>query len=256
MENNKNFNIDDDKVVSNTQKDSKTKKIVFSIITVVIILLAGFWYVNFKNNIPVTEKEPQGIEKYFAWEVKDEKLDERSINIFYERFQKAKALLEENSEDFNGWLMLGDSKLQVGDYEGARDAWEYLSSIRPKNSLSYGNLAALYTYNIYNPEKAEFNYLKAIENSEGEPFNINYYRNYAEFALYFVKDREKAKKILEEGIEKNDKNYYDLAVFLSDIYKEDGDIENAIKYIEKALVLKPESEILKKELENLKKQKN
>ncbi len=234
---------------SNGEKNSGWKWVAAIVVAVVAIFIVIYGMVKDKAE---EQQEPvQGIETYFEWKVKDESLDPSTVDVFYQRFLTAKSILEEDNNNFNGWLMLGEAKMQVGDYEGARDAWEYLSEIRPKNSLSFGNLAALYTYNLYNPEKAEYNYLKAIENSKGEPFNINYYRNYAEFALYFLQDREKAKNILKEGIDANPDRYYDLAVFLADIYKEEGDSENAIQYLEKALEIKPDSALIKEELQKL-----
>lgn len=108
------------------------------------------------------------------------------------------ALLNDDSGLFNQWMDLGLLYKAIEDYEGAREAWEYASSIRPKNSISFGNLAVLYGYYLKNPALAEKNYLKSIENDPKLP---HYYVRAADFYLEVLKDKEKARKILEKGLQ-------------------------------------------------------
>lgn len=107
------------------------------------------------------------------------------------------ALLKQDPDLFNEWLDLGLLRKSVEDYEGARQAWEYASVIRPKNSLSFSNLGVLYGYYLGKPILAEKNYLKAIENSPKLPY---LYVQVADFYAEVLSDPEKARAILKRGI--------------------------------------------------------
>ncbi|MBI2108889.1 MAG: hypothetical protein HYT93_01755 [Parcubacteria group bacterium] len=106
-------------------------------------------------------------------------------------------LLKQDASLFNEWIDLGLRRKSIEDYEGARQAWEYASVIRPNNSISFGNLGALYGYYLGNPILAEKNYLKAIENDSKLPY---LYVQTADFYLEVLKDVEKAKEILKKGL--------------------------------------------------------
>ena len=109
-------------------------------------------------------------------------------------------LLAQDSTLFNQWVDLGLLRKTIGDYEGARQAWEYASAIRPHNSLSFANVGNLYGYYLKNPQKAEENLLQAIENN---PKLVYLYLQTTDFYLEVLDDRSKAKKILERGIVEN-----------------------------------------------------
>ena len=111
--------------------------------------------------------------------------------------ERLKALLKQDSNLFNEWLDLGMLYKSFDDYEGAREAWEYASVIRPVNSLSFGNLGVLYGYYLKNPVLAEKNYLKAIENDPKLPY---LYGQTADFYLEVALNPVKARSILEKGL--------------------------------------------------------
>jgi len=105
--------------------------------------------------------------------------------------------LKGNSDDFGSWIDLGLERSSYGDYEGARQAWEYASAIRPKNSVSFGNLGFLYGYQLHDSVKAEKNYLQAIGNDAA----LSYlYLQTSEFYRDVLKDTAKAKGILQQGL--------------------------------------------------------
>ena len=110
--------------------------------------------------------------------------------------------------------MLGVYRKIIGDYEGAREVWEYASAIRPQNSVSFNNLGELYAYYLKNNKKAEENYAKAIEN---DPSAIYIYRNFFDFYRYFAKDTAKARAILEKGIAANPATSSDLKNLLKSL---------------------------------------
>ena len=107
------------------------------------------------------------------------------------------ALLKQDPDLFNEWLGLGIYRKEIKDYEGARQAWEYASVIRPKNSVSFGNLGVLYGYYLQNGALAEENYLKSIENDPKLPY---LYAQTADFYLEVMNNPQKAREILEKGL--------------------------------------------------------
>ncbi len=121
--------------------------------------------------------------------------------------------LKANSDDFMSWIELGLYRNSVGDYEGARIVWEYASAIRPKNSLSFGNLGFLYGYHLNDPVRAEKNYLQAIQN---DPKMAYLYVQLAEFYRDVAKNMAKARAIIERGVRNNPDNA-ELKVILQNI---------------------------------------
>ena len=119
--------------------------------------------------------------------------------------------LKQNSDSLDNWINLGLLRKSIGDYEGARDAWEYASAIRPKNSLSFGNLGFLYGYYLNNNEKAEKNFMRAIENDSKLVYL--YYQSF-EFYRDKMKDDTKAKEIIKKGIAEIPANSKDFQTLL------------------------------------------
>ena len=97
--------------------------------------------------------------------------------------QELEISLNENPNNFDGWIAAGLHKKFFNNYSGARDAWEYAKLVSPDSSLSYLNLANLYGYYLNNLKKAEENYLLAIDrdpvNSYGSYYALaNFYRDF------------------------------------------------------------------------------
>lgn len=109
-------------------------------------------------------------------------------------------LLKGDSANFNAWMDLAFLRHTTDDYEGARQAWEYASLLRPKNSLSYSNLGNLYGYYLGDAVSAERNLLQALEN---DPKNIYVYIQTYRFYLEVAKDSGKARAAIEKGVTEN-----------------------------------------------------
>lgn len=112
---------------------------------------------------------------------------------------------------FSYWLDLGSYRRMIGDYEGAREAWEYVNTIRPLNSISFNNLGDLYAYYLKDNKKAEENFLTAVKNG---PEQVYIYRNLYDFYRNVLKDDTKAKAILEKGVAANPDSSQDLKYLL------------------------------------------
>ena len=134
-------------------------------------------------------------------------MSEDTKRIATAKIQDLSSQLKKDSDNLENWLVLGVYRKMIGDYEGAREVWEYAGAIRPQNSISFNNLGELYAYYLKDNAKAEENYKKAIENDSSA---IYIYRNFFDFYRYFAKDTAKARAILEQGIATNPSTSSDL----------------------------------------------
>ncbi|MGB2762232.1 MAG: tetratricopeptide repeat protein [Minisyncoccales bacterium] len=171
-----------------------------------------------------------------------------------EKFDKAKADLKENPNDYLALIAIAQVKYQVQDLDGAEKVYLMALEIQPTNTLILNNLGDIYNQKK-EYQKASEMYLKIIESN---PKWINAYRELAAIYKYHLKDRyPEMEVILLKGLEKSKEftgeapvDFYSmLAVF----YKETGQVEKAIKYFEKVLELTPENQGAEIELEELKK---
>ena len=105
--------------------------------------------------------------------------------------------LKTDGTNFNNWMDLGLLRHTIGDYEGAREAWEYASALRPKNSISFSNLGNVYGYYLKDAAKAEKNLLQAIAN---DTKLVYLYMQTYDFYRDVLKDSVKAKGIIEKGV--------------------------------------------------------
>jgi len=99
------------------------------------------------------------------------------------------------------WVGLGIQRKQLGDYEGARDAWEYAKSIEPGNIVPWNNLGDLYHFYLKNYTKSEENWKKTVA------IRSDYVQGYRGlYELYTYSMKEKTAEIpimLKRAIEKN-----------------------------------------------------
>ncbi len=112
---------------------------------------------------------------------------------------------------------MGIWRKTIGDYEGAREAWEFVTLIRPNDPVAFHNLGDLYAQYIIDFSKAENNYLAAIARAPETTF---YYVKLYEFYRYFVRKPDSAENILIQGIKAT--NDPDLKTILEDFRKEIG----------------------------------
>ena len=148
-------------------------------------------------------------------------MSEDAKKIVTAKIQNLSSQLKKDSDNLENWLVLGVYRKIIGDYEGAREVWEYAGAIRPQNSVSFNNLGELYAYYLKDNKKAEENYAKAIEN---DPSAIYIYRNFFDFYRYVAKDTIKARAILEKGIAANLATSSDLKSLLQNVQPATSDL--------------------------------
>ncbi|MEK7614285.1 MAG: hypothetical protein AAB428_01290 [Patescibacteria group bacterium] len=183
-----------------------------------------------------------------------ENLDPAVRGEIMARIKATIAELKKNLTSFSDWINLGIERKQLGDYEGAAEAWEYVSLIQPKNAVSFSNLGDLYTNFLKDYPKAEKNMLTVVELN---PNSIAGYRNlYGLYGLYYKDKAGETPKILEVGLKNNPENY-DLLVLSGQYYKGIGDITKAKSYYERALLVAEKAgqttakQLIEAEIQNL-----
>jgi len=166
-----------------------------------------------------------------------------------DRFNVVISDIDKTPDSVELWVSLGNIKKSFEDYEGARNAWEYASLIRPGGATSYVNLGDLYWHFLPNYPKAEFNYKKAIENS---PQSIGIYKDLSDMYRYDYKEKSQmADDILFDGLSQNPNNV-SILIWLAGYYRDTGNKTKAIEYFEKAFKIEPDNAAIKREIEDLK----
>jgi tetratricopeptide (TPR) repeat protein len=146
--------------------------------------------------------------------VKDDTLPEESKNRAISEIKMIIAILKNDYDRREEWLNLGLWRKSIGDYEGAAEAWKFVTVIRPDDPVAYHNLGDLYSQYLPDFPKAEQYYLTAIEkDTEHQPF---FYVKLYEFYRYYSKKPDLAEKILLDGLKTNPNNEY-LQSLLDDL---------------------------------------
>lgn len=102
------------------------------------------------------------------------------------------------------WLQLAILKKGIGDYEGSRDIWEYVTLLRPHEITAFLNLGDVYTYYLKDYAKADQS-LRAAMKVDRQ--NEMAYIRLSELYIYFYKEKEaQAEAVLKDGIAANPNN--------------------------------------------------
>lgn len=175
-------------------------------------------------------------------------LSEERRQKLYGTIQNDGTAVKKDPNLFNVWIELGLLKKIIGDYEGARDAWEYAGAIRPKNAVSFANLGEIYASYLKNPAKAEKNFKIAIANQPNAP---GAYITLSDF--YSAEGRaQDAIDILLKGNTANPKSV-DIIKMLGRRYGEVKNYTQAILWWQKVLALEPGNAAVAAEIDSLKK---
>ncbi|MFH1402204.1 MAG: hypothetical protein ABIG87_01090 [Patescibacteria group bacterium] len=123
---------------------------------------------------------------------------EEAQQIMIDKMETTSQELKNDPTDFSNWLYLGLDRKAIGDYKGAKLAWEYAKLLDSYNFVVRGNLGDLYAYYLRDNKKAEENYLKALEL---DPSQVYLYYKTAEFYRDFLEDIQKAREIVQKGLD-------------------------------------------------------
>lgn len=158
--------------------------------------------------------------------------------------------VRENPDFFNGWINIGILKKIIGDYEGARDAWEYASIIRPANAVSFANLGELYWNYLHTYPLAEKNFKIAIKNY---PADVNTYISLSNLYFYSYKEKSgSAAGALLDGLAANPGDDT-LLRKLADLYEMQGDVARALETWQKVQDRTPQDQEVARHIAELKK---
>jgi hypothetical protein len=104
-------------------------------------------------------------------------------------------------DQYNLWLALGALYQDIGDYQGAQQAFQYVSEISPKNVVSFNNLGILYQYYLKDYPKAESSFMTALHN---DPHYILTYSNLFDlYRLSYKTNTTAAADIVKLGLKNN-----------------------------------------------------
>lgn len=213
---------------------SRKKTLWLILFLIVIFATAGYLLLVKKGSEPEDQ-----IEKFFTLDkIVRTDLPEVKLAEYQERMAAAKVnrAMSEDGFNFRAFMEAGSIKKGVGDWEGARDIWEYVNVKRPKNSVSFANLGDLYANFLKDPIKAEQNFLKAIENDPSDP---GYVRNLLELYEYQMPNKLGfSEQVFTKAIEKNpDKaEFWLLLAHFEELAK---NYDKAIEAWEKVKTLEP-----------------
>ena len=153
--------------------------------------------------------------------------------ILTSNIKKLQASLARNYDNYGDWMDLAIRYKMAGDYDGAREIWEYISYIHPSEPVSLHNLGDLYAHYLKDYPKAEDYYKQAID---AEPTQAIHYL--ALFDLYrysYKQNTNAAVDILKLGIPRVVGNEaIDMYTALGSYYQDKKDSADAIIYFTKA----------------------
>ena len=141
-------------------------------------------------------------------------ITEKNRQEYVLQIQEISSTLKGNYDYLQGWLQLGILRKQIGDYEGAIEAWDFAGVLRPNNATSFLNLADLYAFYIKDRIKAEGSFLKAVS---ADPQNGFAYFQFAGFYRDILQNVAKAKEILRQGISAGVDTTGDLQLLLNSL---------------------------------------
>ncbi len=214
---------------------NKKTQIVLEIIIGAVIVIGGIGYyiytdmLTVKNTIKKGEKTtktvlPKGINiegtgdytvkitpiKTKNESVKVPNLDRKIVftvnisvktqNILKQKIEDISNKLKKDSNVSVNWIALGTYRKNIGDYDGALEAWNYAIYLSPSNSVVYNNIGDLYAYFLKDNVLAEKNLLKAIDVA---PKDIYSYFKMSEFYVDILKNQSAARAIVKKGIKEN-----------------------------------------------------
>lgn len=157
-------------------------------------------------------------------------------------------IIQHNPKSYRIWNNLGIEAEKQGKVELAKKAYEQATLLDSTNPVAFHNLGVVFLREN-NFERAEFYFKTAIEKDK------KFFYSYLLLAkLYWDnKQLDKAKEILKKYLTVGERA--DIYFVLSQLYKEENNIEESTKYLSEALRLDPKNSLYRQEMELLQKAK-
>jgi len=150
---------------------------------------------NFSRPEEEIEKQISTLDRKIAVKAN---LQESTKNKAIMDIKEITAKLKEDYDQLQEWLQLGLLRNLIGDYEGAKQAWEFAAVIRPKDPVAFHNLGDLHWMQLSDFPKAEKYFSEAIEKGPQHPL---FYIKLHELYRYSYKEKsDLADDVLEQGI--------------------------------------------------------
>lgn len=159
--------------------------------------------------------------------------NQETREVLERRIADLNKVLKADYDKYDKWVDLGILRKLVGDYEEARNIWEFASIVWPDSVVAFHNLGDLYHFYLNDYKKAEVNKLQVIK------LDPNYIPEYGLIydlykRMYGIGD-SRTVGILLKGLNVNPQSV-DLMILTAGHYREVKDTANARKYFEMALV--------------------
>lgn len=140
-------------------------------------------------------------------------------------------LIEDPTRGFD-WLNLALSYHGVGDYDGAREVWEFMTKVSPTDTVSFDNLGKLYHFTLKDFPKSESYFKQSIALN---PYLINSYLDLFDLYRYSYKtETTAAADTLLQALTIFPDNL-DIMVLLGGYYRDQGDTKRARESFQRAL---------------------
>lgn len=176
--------------------------------------------------------------------------NEDQKNQIYISIKNSSKKVKERPDFLEDWLQIGILKKMIGDFEGARDSWEYAGVVSPLNSVSFANLGELYWRYLHDYPKSESNFKISIKNKPNDPLT------YISFSgLYFYSYKEKqdlADDVLFDGLKANPEDT-NLMKALASLYEKQKEYLKSLEWWERVLKNEPNNKDVAKTIEDIRK---
>ncbi len=141
------------------------------------------------------------------------------------------AKLNSDPTQIANWLDLAVQYHQAGDYQGAREIWEFLVKVAPNELTPYDNLGRLYRLDLKNYPKAEEYFRKSIAVKASV---VAYMELYELYKYSYKTGTNTVIDLLKEASAKFPQNP-DFSALLGLEYRDRGDKENARLWLQKGV---------------------
>lgn len=194
--------------------------------------------------------ESSEFSRYFAWNMRNPQLTTEQQQQSRTEFDQSIAAIKANPDDFNSWMVLGNAKLTIQDYEGAVDVFIHAGELRPFNSVSFNNLGHIYATFLKQNDLAVDAYRRAIANSADEERNEFYVRSLGDLQDLTMNDPAAALVTFEDGLRRKPKSTQLLAR-AAEVAVKLGDKPKAIDFYTRFLEIDPQNQAVRDELNKL-----